>query len=161
MSVRKVYIGLGSNLNDPQSQLKKAIISLEIVPVTTVAKISSFYRSKPLGPQDQADYINAVVELATELSALVLLDYLQGIENEHGRKREIRWGARTLDLDILLFGDEIIKNDRLQVPHVEMQYRGFVLLPLNEIAPECVIPCVDSVSSLLQEVNIKDLVKLS
>jgi 2-amino-4-hydroxy-6-hydroxymethyldihydropteridine diphosphokinase len=159
--MHKVYIGLGSNLDDPQSQLKKAIISLEIVPATTVVKTSSFYRSKPLGPQDQPDYINAVVELATELSAHVLLDYLQGIENEHGREREIKWGARTLDLDILLFGDEIIKDDRLQVPHVEMQHREFVLLPLHEIAPECVIPSVDTVSRLLQQVNVKDLLKLT
>ncbi|MFT5427032.1 MAG: 2-amino-4-hydroxy-6-hydroxymethyldihydropteridine diphosphokinase [Gammaproteobacteria bacterium] len=159
--MHKVYIGLGSNLDDPQSQLKKAIISLEIVPATTVVKTSSFYRSKPLGPQDQPDYINAVVELATELSAHVLLDYLQGIENEHGREREIKWGARTLDLDILLFGDEIIKDDRLQVPHVEMQHREFVLLPLHEIAPECVIPGVDTVSRLLQQVNVNDLLKLT
>lgn len=159
--MHKVYIGLGSNLDDPQSQLKKAIISLEIVPSTTVIKASSFYRSKPLGPQDQPDYINAVVELATELSAHVLLDYLQGIENEHGREREIKWGARTLDLDILLFGDKIIKDDRLQVPHVEMQHRGFVLLPLNEIAPECVIPGVGTVSSLLQQEDAEDLVKLT
>ena len=161
MGIHKVYIGLGSNLDDPKSQLKKAIISLEILPSTTVIKTSSFYRSKPLGPQDQPDYINAVVELATELSALVLLNYLQGIENEHGREREIRWSARTLDLDILLFGDEIIKDDRLQVPHIEMQCRGFVLLPLNEIAPECVIPGVGTVSSLLQREDVEDLVKLT
>ena len=157
----KVYIGLGSNLDDPQSQLKKAIIALEMVPSTSVVKTSSFYRSKPVGPQDQPDYINAVVELDTELSAPVLLDYLQAIENEQGRERKIKWGARTLDLDILLFGDEIINDDRLQIPHVEMQNRGFVLLPLNEILPDCMIPGVGSVSSLLQQDNADDLVKLT
>ncbi len=157
----KAYIGLGSNLDDPQSQLKKAIISLEMVPSTSVAKTSSFYRSKPVGPQDQPDYVNAVVELDTELSAPVLLDYLQDIENEQGRERKIKWGARTLDLDILLFGDEIINDDRLQIPHVEMQNRGFVLLPLNEIFSDCIIPGVGSVSSLLQQDNADDLVKLT
>ena len=157
----KAYIGLGSNLDDPQSQLKKAIISLEMVPSTSVVKTSSFYRSKPVGPQDQPDYINAVVELDTELSASVLLDYLQAIENEQGRERKIKWGARTLDLDILLFGDEIINDDRLQVPHVEMHHRGFVLLPLNEIFSDCMIPGVGAVSSLLQEDDTDDLVKLT
>ena len=156
----KVYIGLGSNLDDPQSQLKKAMIALEIIPSSSVVKISSFYKSKPVGPQDQPDYINAVVELDTELSASVLLDYLQAIENEQGRERKIKWGARTLDLDILLFGDETIINDRLQIPHVEMRNRGFVLLPLNEIAPDCVIPGVGSVSDLLVRDNEDDLVKL-
>ena len=157
----KAYIGLGSNLDDPQSQLKKAIISLEMVPSTSVVKTSSFYRSKPVGPQDQPDYINAVVDLDTELSASVLLDYLQAIENEQGRERKIKWGARTLDLDILLFGDEIINDDRLQVPHVEMHNRGFVLLPLNEIFSDCMIPGVGAVSSLLQEEDADDLVKLA
>jgi len=157
----KVYIGLGSNLDDPQSQLKKAIIAMEMVPSTSVVKTSSFYRSKPVGPQDQSDYVNAVVELDTELSASVLLDYLQAIENDQGRERKVKWGARTLDLDILLFGDEIINDDRLQIPHVEMQNRGFVLLPLNEIFSDCIIPGVGSVSSLLQQDNADDLVKLT
>ena len=156
----KVYVGLGSNLDYPQSQLTKAIIETEMVPSTSVAKTSSFYRSKPVGPQDQPDYVNAVVELDTELSASVLLDYLQAIENDQGRERKVKWGARTLDLDILLFGDEIINDDRLQIPHVEMQNRGFVLLPLNEIFSDCIIPGVGSVSSLLQQDKADDLVKL-
>jgi len=157
----KVYIGLGSNLDDPQSQLKKAIISLETVPSTSVVKTSSFYKSKPVGPQDQPDYINAVTELATELSAHELLDYLQVIENEHGREREIKWGPRTLDLDILLFGEEIIQDDRLMIPHVEMHKRGFVLLPLDEISPNCMIPGIGAVSSLIQQIITNDLVKLT
>jgi len=90
-----------------------------------------------------------------------LLDYLQAIENDQGRERKVKWGARTLDLDILLFGDEIINDDRLQIPHVEMQNRGFVLLPLNEIFSDCIIPGVGSVSSLLQQDNADDLVKLT
>lgn len=157
----KVYIGLGSNLDDPHAQLKKATVALGTIPSSSVVKTSSFYKSKPVGPQDQPDYINAVVELATGLSAPVLLDYLQGIENEHGRQREQRWGARTLDLDILLFGEEVIHDDRLVVPHVEMHKRGFVLFPLEEIAPDCVIPDIGSVHSLLQQVNTDDMVKLA
>ncbi len=156
----KAYIGLGSNLNDPQSQLKKAIISMEMIPSSSVKKTSFFYKSKPVGLQDQPDYINAVAALDTELSALVLLDYLQAIENDQGRERKIKWGARTLDLDILLFGNEIINDDRLQVPHVEMYKRRFVLLPLNEIFSDCIIPGVGAISSLLQENNIDDPVKL-
>ncbi len=157
----KAYIGLGSNLDDPQYQLKKAIIALEMIPSSSITKTSSFYWSKPVGPQDQPDYINAVAELDTELSELVLLDYLQAIENEQGRERKIKWGARTLDLDILLFGDEVINDERLQIPHVEMHKRGFVLLPLNEIFPDCVIPNIGSVSSLLQQDNADNLVKLT
>ena len=157
----KVYIGLGSNLDDPQAQLKKATVALGTIPSSSVVKTSSFYKSKPVGPQDQPDYINAVVELATGLSAPVLLDYLQGIENEHCRQREQRWGARTLDLDILLFGEEVIHDDRLVVPHVEMHKRGFVLFPLEEIAPDCVIPDIGSVHALLQQVNTDDMVKLA
>ena len=157
----KVYIGLVSNLDDPQAQLKKATVALGTIPSSSVVKTSSFYKSKPVGPQDQPDYINAVVELATGLSAPVLLDYLQGIENEHGRQREQRWGARTLDLDILLFGEEVIHDDRLVVPHVEMHKRGFVLFPLEEIAPDCVIPDIGSVHALLQQVNTDDMVKLA
>lgn len=153
----KVYIGLGSNLNDPQSQLKKAIISLEMVPSTIVVRTSSFYKSKPVGPQDQPDYINAVVELDTELSAQVLMDYLRGIENRQGRVREQKWGPRTLDLDILLYGDEIIHGDNLDIPHVEMHKRGFVLVPLYEISPDCMIPGMGSVQTLLQQVNTDDL----
>jgi len=157
----KVYIGLGSNLDDPQAQLEKAIIAFEKIPSSSVVKTSSFYKSKPVGPQDQPDYINAVVELDTGLSAAVLLDYLQEIENEHGRVRGQKWGARTLDLDILLFGDEIIHDDRLTVPHEEMHKRGFVLFPLDEIAPDCVIPDLGTVHSLLQQVNTDDMAKLT
>ena len=157
----KVYIGLGSNLDDPQSQLKRAIIELGMIPSSSITKTSSFYESKPVGPKDQPDYINAVVELDTELTAVVLLDYLQGIENEHGRVRGQKWGARTLDLDILLFGEKIIHDDRLTVPHVEMHKRGFVLFPLDEIAPDCVIPNVGTVNSLLRQVNNLDLAKLA
>ena len=108
------YIALGSNLNTPVEQLHAALKAISQLPNTHLVTTSSFYKSKPLGPQDQPDYVNAVAKIKTELSPLALLDELQRIENEQGRVRLRRWGERTLDLDILLYGNEIIQNERLQ-----------------------------------------------
>ena len=113
-----VFLGIGSNLDDPLSQLKKAVESLKQVKNSKLIKVSSFYSSPPMGPQDQPDYINAVVEMTTRLNAEQLLDELQKIENKQGRVRSQRWGARTLDLDILLYGTELINTKRLTVPHI-------------------------------------------
>ena len=132
-----VYIALGSNLNMPIQQLKLAIQAMADLPDT---EISSLYQSQPLGPQDQPDYVNAVTCLETELSPLALLDALQNIENEQGRIRLRRWGERTLDLDILLYDNQIIHNERLTVPHYDMQNREFVIVPLYEISPELILP---------------------
>jgi 2-amino-4-hydroxy-6-hydroxymethyldihydropteridine diphosphokinase len=152
-----VYIGLGSNLESnaqsPLQHITTAIQSLGDIQSTHVVGRSSLYKSKPVGPQDQDDYINAVVQIETELEALELLNNLQAIENEHGRERNERWGPRTLDLDILMFGDEIIQNDRIAVPHVEMSNRSFVLVPLAEIDSECVIPGKGSVRELLTNLD--------
>lgn len=132
----EAFIGLGSNLEQPRQQLEQAIKSLANTQGITVKTVSSHYKSAPLGPEGQQDYINAVVSVETQLSAEQLLDELQRIENRQGRVRSERWGARTLDLDILLYGDEVIDNDRLTVPHREMANRNFVLLPLIEITSE-------------------------
>ena len=134
------YIALGSNLHTPLEQLKRALNALAQLPQTQLMAVSSFYRSKPLGPQDQPDYLNAAVEISTALSPLALLDELQRIENEQGRVRLRRWGERTLDLDILLYGDEIIQSERLTVPHYDMHNREFVIVPLAEIAPNLILP---------------------
>lgn len=135
------YIALGSNLEDPFAQANQAIAALHQLPQTTVTNISPFYRSKPLGPQDQNDYLNAVVKLNTTLSPTELLDQLQSIEKSQGRVRKNnRWGARTLDLDILLYDNLIINTDRLTVPHYHMQHREFVLYPLYDIAPDLTLP---------------------
>ena len=134
------YIALGSNLHTPLEQLKRALKALAQLPQTQLMAVSSFYRSKPLGPQDQPDYLNAAVEISTALSPLALLDELQRIENEQGRVRLRRWGERTLDLDILLYGDEIIQTERLTVPHYDMHNREFVIVPLAEIAPNLILP---------------------
>ncbi|QGX92233.1 2-amino-4-hydroxy-6-hydroxymethyldihydropteridine diphosphokinase [Tatumella sp. TA1] len=133
--MNRVYIALGSNLLDPLDQCRRAIAALAILPDSTLIKTSSFYRTPPYGPQDQPDYLNAVVVLDTSLSPLTLLDHTQRIELEQGRERkDERWGPRTLDLDILLFGDVQIKSERLTLPHYDMHNRAFMLVPLAEVA---------------------------
>ena len=134
------YIALGSNLNEPCRQLEDALQALAVLPQSRLLTQSSFYQSQPLGPQDQPDYVNAVAAIETTLSPLALLDELQCIENEQGRVRLRRWGERTLDLDILLYADAIIKEERLTVPHYDMTNREFVLIPLLEIAPDLQLP---------------------
>lgn len=137
----RAYIGLGSNLADPESQLKSAVEALRRIPQSRLTALSRLYRSRPMGPADQPDYINAVAMFDTRLEALDLLDALQAIELEQGRVRgPQRWGPRTLDLDLLLYGAEIIDNERLQVPHPGIAERNFVLYPLAELAPELVFP---------------------
>jgi len=135
-----VYIGLGSNLENPRDQVQRALVELGQIPGTRVDCHSSLYLSAPLGPEDQPDYVNAVARLSTELQPLPLLDALQRIEQKHGRVRERHWGPRTLDLDILLYGDHCIDLPRLLVPHPHMHQRGFVLKPLLEIAPDLCVP---------------------
>lgn len=130
------YIGLGSNLDDPVQQLNQAFNQLDTLPNCQLLSRSSLYQSKPVGPQDQPDFINAVAELATELEPLALLDHLQGIEQAHHRQRLRHWGPRTLDLDLLLYGEQYIQHPRLNVPHPEMTHRAFVLLPLKELNPK-------------------------
>ena len=143
------YIALGSNLGDPVRQARTAIALLSGMPELSLQAVSSLYRSAPMGPQDQPDYINAVIALETSLTPLALLDLLQRIELEHGRERkDERWGPRTLDLDILLYGQEIINNPRLTVPHYGMKRREFVIYPLLEIAPQLMLPCGSSLLSL-------------
>ncbi|OOF79581.1 2-amino-4-hydroxy-6-hydroxymethyldihydropteridine diphosphokinase [Rodentibacter caecimuris] len=143
-----VYIALGSNLNTPSKQLNSALKAIENLPQTRFIAVSSFYQSKPLGPQDQPDYVNAVAKIETALPPLSLLDELQRIENEQGRVRLRRWGERTLDLDILLYGNEIIQNERLIIPHYDMQNREFVIVPLMEIAPDFIFPDGGKLSEL-------------
>ncbi|GLZ97287.1 2-amino-4-hydroxy-6-hydroxymethyldihydropteridine diphosphokinase [Klebsiella quasipneumoniae] len=135
------YIALGSNLVSPLAQVQAAIHALGEIPHSRVVNVSSFYRTPPLGPQDQPDYLNAAVALETTLSPEALLDHTQRIELQQGRVRKAeRWGPRTLDLDIMLFGDAVINSERLTVPHYDMRNRGFMLWPLFEIAPDLHFP---------------------
>lgn len=128
------YIALGSNLGDRENHLRRAVIALAALPRTRLDRVSSVYRSAAVGPGTQPDYLNAVARLTTDLSAIALLDALQRIERDQGRVRDVRWGPRTLDLDLLLYGDETITSPRLTVPHPRMQQRHFVLYPLREIS---------------------------
>ena len=132
--MERIYIGMGSNLAAPEQQLRNAIEALAQLPGTTVAGVSAFYQSDSLLP-GQPRYTNAVAALDSCLAPLELLDALQAIENDQGRERLERWGPRTLDLDILLFGARLIDEPRLQVPHYQMHLRAFVLYPLAELAP--------------------------
>ncbi|QIM56539.1 2-amino-4-hydroxy-6-hydroxymethyldihydropteridine diphosphokinase [Pseudomonas veronii] len=132
--MERIYIGMGSNLAAPEQQLRNAIEALAQLPGTTVAGVSAFYQSDSLLP-GQPRYTNAVAALDSCLAPLELLDALQAIENDQGRERLERWGPRTLDLDILLFGDRLIDEPRLQVPHYQIHLRAFVLYPLAELAP--------------------------
>ena len=149
--MNKVYIALGSNLEHPQAQLTAALQALNELSDSRLTAVSSFYQSKPLGPQDQPDYVNAVACLETSLTPLALLDELQRIEYEQGRIRLRRWGERTLDLDILLYADHIIQSERLTVPHYDMHQREFVIIPLVEIAPHLVLPNGQSIQTLAQK----------
>ena len=132
--MERIYIGMGSNLAAPDQQLRSAIEALAQLPGTTVAGVSAFYQSDSLLP-GQPRYTNAVAALDSCLAPLELLDALQAIENDQGRERLERWGPRTLDLDILLFGERLIDEPRLTVPHYQMHLRAFVLYPLAELAP--------------------------
>lgn len=134
--MERVYIGLGSNLAEPRDQLRGALKALAALPSSSLVAVSSLYISDPLGPPDQPRYNNAVAVLDTSLAPLTLLDALQAIEQAQGRERKAeRWGPRTLDLDILLFGDRLLEEPRLTVPHYHLHARAFVLYPLAEVAP--------------------------
>ncbi len=143
------YIGLGSNLADPPQQLRQALAALNQLPTSRLLCHSSLYRSAPMGPADQPDYVNAVAALETALAPLQLLDELQAIEARQGRVRAERWGPRTLDLDLLLYSDTLIDHPRLQVPHPGIPAREFVLYPLAEIAPELQLPGLGALTELL------------
>ncbi len=150
----RVYLALGSNLADPLHQVDAALAALDAIPYTVRSQTSSFYRTPPYGPPDQPDYLNAVVELATELEPEALLDHTQRIELEHGRVRKAeRWGPRTLDLDIMLFGDRTINTPRLTVPHYDMHHRAFMLVPLLEIAPQITLPNGQDLSAVLEQLD--------
>ncbi|WOX06524.1 2-amino-4-hydroxy-6-hydroxymethyldihydropteridine diphosphokinase [Microbulbifer pacificus] len=147
----RCYIGLGSNLADPAAQLRSAVARMHEIPQTEVCGCSSFYASAPIGPGEQPDYVNAVACLDTQLTAEALLDALQGIENLHGRERSLRWGARTLDLDVLLYGNDTLDTVRLIVPHPRMAERNFVLEPLAELAPDLTMPDGTPLQTLLAQ----------
>ncbi len=143
------YIGLGSNLDDPVGQVSDAFVELAAIADTELTARSPLYRSDPIGPPGQPDYINAVARLSTALAAEALLDALQAIEQAHRRQRDVHWGPRTLDLDLLLYGELEIDSARLQVPHPHLAVRAFVLYPLADIASDLSVPGHGALSTLL------------
>ena len=160
MTVR-AYIGIGSNLEDPVAQVKDAIEELEMLPDTILAGRSSLYSNKPMGPQDQPDYINAVVGLDTLLSAQDLFARLLKIEEQAGRVREgDKWGPRILDLDLLLYGKKKIDEADLRVPHPGLHERDFVIIPLAEVAGNMNIPGHGLLSTLINQVENHSLKKV-
>ena len=149
-----VYVGLGSNLSNPEQQIKAAVKALAKHDSFKITKLSSLYFSRPMGPQDQPDYMNAVVELSTMLEPLALLEQLQVIENKAGRiRKENRWGARVLDLDILLFNHRIINSEKLTVPHYGLKEREFVVIPLAEITKELTLPDGTDLKKLAENIT--------
>lgn len=158
--MERIYIGMGSNLADPAEQLRSAVEALGQLPQTSLAGVSAFYQSDSLLP-GQPRYTNAVAALDSTLAPLELLDALQAIENDQGRERLERWGPRTLDLDILLFGDRLIDEPRLKVPHYQIQERAFVLYPLAELAPPALhLPDGRTLADMLAACPFVDLERL-
>lgn len=161
------YIGLGSNLDNPIQQVTDALLALDQLSETYLLAHSSLYQSSPMLLPDaspvekQENYINAVAKIATKLEPLELLEQLQAIENNHKRVRAERWGARTLDLDILLYNDLNIENSRLIVPHVGLKQRDFVLFPLFEISPNLILPDGSPLAALLSQCEQYDLQKIN
>ena len=134
------YIGLGANVGDRESHLTAAIDELTVAEGVSLLRVSQLIQTKPVGPIEQRLFLNGVVEVQTDLPPQTLLDICHAIENRHGRVRTVRWGPRTLDLDILLYGDSILNEPQLVIPHPEMHARRFVLEPLAELAPDLIHP---------------------
>ncbi|RNA66013.1 2-amino-4-hydroxy-6-hydroxymethyldihydropteridine diphosphokinase [Alteribacter keqinensis] len=159
MNRQKAYIALGSNIGERHVYLEGAVDTLEDNPDITIEKKSSIYETDPVGYTDQPPFLNMVVKVATSLSPLALLDKLQKIESTLGRTRDIHWGPRTIDLDILLYNDENIKLERLSVPHPRMYERGFVLVPLCEIEPDLRFPDGRHIEQCVHDLTDKEGVR--
>lgn len=149
----RAFVGLGANLGDPAAQITAAVAALAALDETRVVRASSRYRTAPIGHADQPDYVNAVALLDTGLAPRTLLDALLGIERAAGRERSFRNAPRLLDLDLLLYGDQIIDAPGLVVPHPRMHERAFVLVPLVEIAPDVVVPGHGRAADLLRGIR--------
>jgi 2-amino-4-hydroxy-6-hydroxymethyldihydropteridine diphosphokinase len=156
----RVYVGLGSNLGDSMAILRAALQSLQSLANPDTLVVSSLYSSSPMGPQDQADYLNSVAGFETALDPVALLDALQAIEQAHARERNRHWGERTLDLDLLFYDDLNMQSERLTLPHPGIAQRDFVLKPLAEIYPSPHLPHLGALQQLLAVCPSYDLRKL-
>jgi 2-amino-4-hydroxy-6-hydroxymethyldihydropteridine diphosphokinase len=156
----KAFIGLGSNLGDREANIRQALQFLEQLPETTIVRGSSLYDTEPVGVSDQPNFLNGVVQIETHLSPRRLLWNLMLIERRLGRVRTRQWGPRVIDLDLLLYGEEVVDEDDLQVPHPLMTQRSFVMVPLVEIEPLLVHPVTNqTMLSILQRLGADPLVK--
>jgi 2-amino-4-hydroxy-6-hydroxymethyldihydropteridine diphosphokinase len=161
MTATKAFIGLGANLGEPRAQVRRAMTALTSIPETRLLSTSSLYRSAPVSVGEQPDFINAVAEIETGLGARALLDELLAIEARFGRRRDFPGAPRTLDLDLLLYGDQVIAEPELVVPHPRMHERAFVLAPLAEIASAAIVPGKGAVAALLADCKDQLVEKLS
>ena len=159
-SLIPAFIGLGSNLGDPAAQIRRAMQALAAMPETRLVRRSALYRNPPAGYRDQPEFVNAVASIETWLAPRDLLDQLLAIERAHGRVRDFHNGPRTLDLDILLYGERIVREPGLTIPHPRMLQRAFVLVPLAEIAPDAVVPGGGRVAELAAKLDASGMIKL-
>ncbi|RBW67663.1 2-amino-4-hydroxy-6-hydroxymethyldihydropteridine diphosphokinase [Bacillus taeanensis] len=156
-----VYIGIGSNIGDREKYLQQALVQLNKHEEVSVTNISSIYETDPVGYTNQAAFLNMAAELKTELPPLELLNVLQKIEHHLNRKREIHWGPRTIDLDILLYNDENIESEKLKIPHPHMYERAFVLIPLYEVNSNLILKTVNQpIGEIITELPDKEGVRL-
>ena len=165
MSVQRwvpAYVALGSNLDDPREQVERAMVALAGLPGTRLVLRSSLYRTRPFGPVEQPDFVNAAAGLLTRLDPAELLAQLKALEAQLGRERPVvRWGPRRIDLDLLVHGGARIVEPGLEVPHPGIPERAFVLVPLAEFAPDLVVPGRGRVRDLLARVDSADLERLA
>ncbi|MEH6549467.1 MAG: 2-amino-4-hydroxy-6-hydroxymethyldihydropteridine diphosphokinase [Pseudomonadales bacterium] len=154
------YIAMGANLGRPLDQIETGLRALNQHKACTVLACSPYYRSKAVGPGEQPDYINGVCKISSSLDAEELLLLLQEIEQQNGRTREIHWGPRTLDLDLLLFGDLTLNTEFLTLPHPRMEQRDFVIRPLFDLAPELELPNGHSLATVLQQLEDSGLIQI-
>lgn len=158
---RAAFIGIGSNLNDPARQVRRAIDALSRSRQMQLTAVSSLYRTPPVGDTEQPDFCNAVARIKTDLSAGALFDVLEELEQRAGRTRDTRrWGPRVLDLDLLLFGETQLESSELTLPHARMHERAFVLVPLVEIAPDIVIPGLGRAAKYLDRLDRDKIVPI-
>lgn len=156
----QAYIGLGSNLDQPREQIEWALTALARIPESRLEAAAPLYRSRALGPGEQPDYINTVARLRTRLTPHALLHQLLALENARGRRRGERWGPRTLDLDILLYGALCLTDPELTIPHPHLAVRNFVLLPLHDLDPDLILPNGTALAQLLAQADRAGIVRL-
>ncbi len=153
----RCYLGLGSNLNDPAAQLRCALSTFSASADVTLVATSRWYQNPAVGPGEQPDYLNGVIAIDTDLSPEQLLSVCQAVETAQGRVRDVRWGARTLDVDLLLYGNKVVNLPHLQIPHPRLRERNFVLYPLADLAPGLVLPDGTCLSALLAQYSAEGL----